>query len=329
MPNVCSSAAKTRTVRRTLADGTVREYTYSTAPKKRLARTNYAPNSIAALMLAYQNSPEWRALAEQTRRTYNVYLRELHKTGTMLVADVKRRSLLDLRDAIAVLRGNGAGTGFSRAASALFAWAVSRDWIQHNPMAGAKRLPGGSLAAWTDPEARLAMRELPESLRRAVVLAYHTGQRRGDLVRLPWSAYDGRCIRLRQQKTGVALVIPAHPDLCAELDAWKRDKQAVTILTAPRGRAWTPIGLSHALPPALADIGIARRLNVHGLRKLAATRLAEAGCSALEIAAITGHKSLSMVQLYTASADQERLATAAVTRLETARGKIGKRRASS
>jgi integrase len=57
-------------------------------------------------------------------------------------------------------------------------------------------------------------------------------------------------------------------------------------------------------------------LNVHGLRKLAAASLAECGCSANEIAAITGHDKLAMVELYTASAEQERLAEAAVRRLE-------------
>ena len=69
------------------------------------------------------------------------------------------------------------------------------------------------------------------------------------------------------------------------------------------------------MPVALARIGLPADLNVHGLRKLAATELADAGCSMHEIAAITGHHSLSMVQLYTRSADQERLASAAIIRL--------------
>ncbi|GBQ44968.1 hypothetical protein AA11826_0761 [Komagataeibacter oboediens DSM 11826] len=62
---------------------------------------------------------------------------------------------------------------------------------------------------------------------------------------------------------------------------------------------------------------IPKGLNVHGLRKLAATLLAEAGCTTHEIAAITGHKTLAMVQHYTLSADQERLAKGAVNRMET------------
>lgn len=308
-------------MRRTLADGTVREYSYNVGQARPKAARGYDPNCMGALVVAFEGSPEWRALAEQTRRTYGTYLRAFHGMRYLPVRDINRRGLLDVRDAIAGTRGPGAATGFCRTASALFRWALDRDWIEASPMTGVKPLPGGTLLAWTEAEARLAMRELPEPLRRAVVLAYHTGQRRGDLVRLPWSAYDGRSIRLRQQKTGMDMVIPVHPELRTELEEWTRTRQAVTILTAHRGGAWAPQLLSHALPPALAAIGIGRKLNIHGLRKLAATRLAEAGCSALEIAAITGHKSLSMVQLYTASADQERLATAALIRLQNGNAK--------
>jgi integrase len=62
----------------------------------------------------------------------------------------------------------------------------------------------------------------------------------------------------------------------------------------------------------------------HGLRKTAASRLAEAGCSTHEIAAITGHKTLAMVELYTRGADQKRRATAAIFRLENAEKKRAK-----
>ena len=44
------------------------------------------------------------------------------------------------------------------------------------------------------------------------------------------------------------------------------------------------------------------------MRKAAARRLAEAGCSANVIAAVTGHKSLREVARYTAAADQLRMA---------------------
>jgi integrase len=48
------------------------------------------------------------------------------------------------------------------------------------------------------------------------------------------------------------------------------------------------------------------------LRKAQARRLAEAGCSAPQIAAITGHKTLSEVQRYIEAAEQKTLAVAAM-----------------
>ena len=52
-----------------------------------------------------------------------------------------------------------------------------------------------------------------------------------------------------------------------------------------------------------------------GLRHAAARRFAEAGCTAHEIAAITGHASLKEIVRYTKAADQRRLATAAMNKL--------------
>ena len=54
--------------------------------------------------------------------------------------------------------------------------------------------------------------------------------------------------------------------------------------------------------------------SAHGLRKACATRLANAGCSVNEIAAITGHASVREIAHYTAKADQGRLARQALNR---------------
>lgn len=58
--------------------------------------------------------------------------------------------------------------------------------------------------------------------------------------------------------------------------------------------------------------GLPERCVTHGLRKAAARRRAEAGCSANEIAAITGHVSLEEVARYTGAAEQKRLARSAL-----------------
>lgn len=309
-----------RVVRRKLADGTTKTYRYAAYHRKPTATAT--SDSISALLTAYQRSPEWNRLAAVTRTNYTIYLRELSRVDVahVRVQDVRRKDILTLRDAIAAARGNGAATGFIRAASALFSWAVDREWIDASPVNRIKPIESGHLKAWSRQQADHAVAHLPEHLRRVVILARYTGARRGDLCRLTWAAYDDSTIRYTPRKTArrrtsIELCIPVHPVLKAELDSWKARATTLTILTGPKGKPWVPTLLSHYLPTALAKIGLPDDLNVHGLRKLCAAELADCGCSTHEIAAITGHSSLSMVELYTRSADQKRLAEAAVIRL--------------
>jgi integrase len=299
-----------RVVRRRLADGTVKEYRY---PAYRRAPT-YQPGSVAAMLEAYRRSPDFAAKAPATRQQYAIYLRHLEPLGDMPATALTRRAILALRDAIATRSGNGAATAFARCVSAMLAWAVDREIIPYNPAQRVKPLPGGELRAWREDEIAHALNHLPERFRRVVLLALYTGQRRGDLVRLTWNAVSGDRIRLRQAKTGAALVIPLHPALAAEMARWRAEATAATVLTNALGRPWTAPHLSREMKRALEAIGL-RGISVHGLRKAAASRLAEAGCTAHEIAAITGHATLAMVAHYTRAADQERLAEAAIVRL--------------
>ena len=307
-----------RIVRRQRADGSIKEYRYAPFRPKPKAKPT---DTLIALLEAYRRSPEWASLAKNTRKTYAVYLRQFEsdQVSGIRVAEVSRRDILTARDAIMRTRGPGAAQGFIRSASALFAWAVEREWIDHSPVTRIKALQGGTLRAWTAQEADAAERGLPEHLRRVVVLARYTGQRRGDLCAMTWAAFEGDLVRVKQQKTGDELVIPCHPTLRAELLAWQAGPVVAlpsrTILANTLGRPWRPQHLSHELPVALARLGLPSDLNVHGLRKLAATSLADAGCTTHEIAAITGHRTLAMVQHYTRQADQGRLAGSAMAKL--------------
>ena len=56
--------------------------------------------------------------------------------------------------------------------------------------------------------------------------------------------------------------------------------------------------------------------SAHGLRKAAAAKLAELGCTAHEIMAITGHESIQEVERYTKAAEQKRLAKSAMGKLQ-------------
>lgn len=308
-----SSKKVGRVVRYRLKDGTLQTKTYP--PYKPRLRTR--GDTVGDLIKAWEGSPEWAKLAPRTKYHYAHYARHILCMEQVEVRRVSRADLFDLRDAIATASGHGAATGFSRTMSALFGFAVEREWIAVAPTAKLRRgLESGHWPAWTPADAALALAHLPEPLRRAVVLALYTGQRRGDLIRMAWSAYDGSRIRLVQEKTGGPLVIPAAAELRAELDDWRQNAASTLILTGTTGRPWRAENLSKQLGKALARIeGFPTHRNIHGLRKLAASNLAQAGCTLHEIAAITGHKSLAMLQLYTASVDQERAAEAAIIKL--------------
>lgn len=309
-----STKRKPKIVRKRLADGSIKTYEYA---RHAIVHTPQPADSIAMLIAAYQRSPEWTRLSSHRKVTCTIYLRPLMGIGDRQAAALRRRDIRTVRDEMAAEGRPGAANMFVNVVRAMYGWAIRADWVENNPALGIQPIPGKHLPAWSQAQADKAIEELPEHLRRLVMMALYTGQRRGDLCRMAWSNYDGVRIRVSQGKTGTPLVIPVHPALKTAMDGWPR--VATTILVNSQGRPWKPDNVSAGLKHALARLGFPVGWNVHGLRKLAATNLAEAGCSASEIASITGHKSLAMVSMYTASADQERMATAAIVRLQARR----------
>ena len=125
----------------------------------------------------------------------------------------------------------------------LISWARERGLTTYRPPSRIKPLyeSDRSEKIWM-PEHVTAFRAVAsERLWQALVLAIETGQRQGDLIRLPWSAYDGQWIRLRQSKGGQRVQVPVTQDLKAILDAMPRSSPV--ILTSSAGRPWTSDGL--------------------------------------------------------------------------------------
>lgn len=302
-------------VRKTLADGSVKEYRY---PKKGKVSTPRGPASgtIAAVLRLYTGSPEWAATKPSTKKGRLLYLMELERIGNVPIRELRRREILTIRDTIARTRGTGAANQFTQSTSAFLSWALNREWVEANAAARIGLLAYKPFKAWSKELARDAIANLPPHMSRTVMLALFTGQRRTDLCAMKWSDINRGAIFVRQAKTGMELHIPIHPVLGAAMDEWP--KTAETILTGIRGGPLTVYNLTRSINDA-HDRGILPKgFSIHGLRKLAATLLAEAGCSTHEIASITGHKSLKMVEHYTRSFDQRRLAEDAILKLETA-----------
>jgi integrase len=128
-------------------------------------------------------------------------------------------------------------------------------------------------------------------------------------------------VPLKTKRTsGVKLWIPIHPALQEVLDA--ADQDGETILQTAFGQPFTSNGFGSGFMAVKIDkAGLPKRCVTHGLRKAAARRLAEAGCTANEIAAITGHATLQEVSRYTKAAEQRKLAQSAMRRLSPSKPK--------
>lgn len=139
-------------------------------------------------------------------------------------------------------------------------------------------------------------------------------QRLGDVVRLgPQHIRDG-LLYIRQNKTGASLTLPVLLELQTALVA--SSCEHLTFLTTPGGQAFSAHNLGTWFSRACAAASL-RGYSAHGLRKAGCRRLAEAGCTASEIAAWSGHKTLAEVSRYTRAADQAAMAKAAAIKLRT------------
>ena len=78
----------------------------------------------------------------------------------------------------------------------------------------------------------------------------------------------------------------------------------------------TPAGFTNWFRAMVKEAKLPDSLSPHGLRKATCRRLAEAGCTANEIMAISGHKSLAEVTRYTVAASRKTLAEQAILALD-------------
>ena len=110
-------------------------------------------------------------------------------------------------------------------------FAKNRGLIDSNPCERGERLYQADRtdSYWKDADFDALLSAAPEPIRLAVILALWTGQRQGDLLRLPWSAYDGKHIRLVQSKTGRHPIIPVGEPLRVVLDRTPRRGPAAQL----------------------------------------------------------------------------------------------------
>jgi hypothetical protein len=91
-------------------------------------------------------------------------------------------------------------------------------------------------------------------------------------------------------------------------------KRHLTYIVSRYGRPMSKATLSGAFPKWATEASLPDRCRLHGLKKGGMRRLAEAGHTTHELMGISGHKTLAMVELYTAEADRKKLAAQGIAK---------------
>ncbi len=270
------------------------------------------PGSLNALCVSYYRSPEFRGLKPSTQADRRAIIERFRNDH----GDKPLRALgrVHIRDIIgAKAETPEAANNLLKVLRVLLGYAVDQEMIASNPAIGVKRYPsrGEGYHTWSEAEIEQFQAKHPSGTRAALALALllYTAQRLGDMVGMGWQHVKGDTIAVRQEKTDAPLLIPVHPELTLALASVPRTN--MQFLLTELGAPFTPGGFGKWFRKQCNLAGLPQ-CSAHGLRKAAATRLANAGCSTDMIKAMTGHRSLSEVARYTRAADQARLARQAM-----------------
>ncbi len=273
------------------------------------------PGTMAALIVSYYSSPKFRTLKAITQRTYrNILERFRMEHGHKSVAGLRRDHVE------ALLADHTAGTAINlrKVLKLITAHAVEIGMRADDPLAVMQKAVRATTGhrTWEEPHIAAYEARWPMGSRErlALDLLLYVGCRRADLVRLGRQMIRGDVLTYTpgKDRTQTALHIPVHPRLRASLDAAPKDQ--LTLLQTQYGAPFSPAGFTNWFVESAKAAGL-KGLTPHGLRKACCRRLAEAGCSANEIMAITGHKNVSEVTTYTKAADQKKLAQNAMKRV--------------
>ncbi len=278
------------------------------------------PRTMRALAASYYGSVAFRELKPGSQRAYRFaiekFCREPHTDGVPY--GDKSAATLRREHVVKLMTGRkeaGSANSLRKVLRALMQHAVETGLRADDPTRDVKaiRVKGDGHHSWTDDEIAKfeSVHAIGTRSRLAFALLLYTGQRRGDVIRMGRQHVRNGVIAVKQEKTGIELMIPVHAELAKILGETSGN---MTFLTTHFGKPFTANAFGNWFREQCDDAGLSH-CSAHGLRKAAARRLAEAGCTEHEIAAITGHASLREVARYTKAADQQRLARAAMEKV--------------
>jgi integrase len=291
-------------------------------PRKEIGADRTKPGTVNAAIVGYYQCLAFRELALSTQEKRRFILERFRaehgdKRTATLPAEfinrvINRKTPAAARKWLAALR-------------CLIDFARAEGFRADNPArdVAMPKMKNKHRRAWTELEIAQyeAAHPVGSKPRLAFALGLYTIQRISDVVRMGRQHIRNGEITVRQQKTGAQLTLPIRPELEAILDTTPSGH--MTFLVTRNGGQYCADYLGEQFSSWCAAAGLPKDCTFHGLRATGCTQLADAGCSAHQIAAWSGHMTLKEVERYTRAANQKQLARSAITRKAETRTSSG------
>jgi integrase len=199
-------------------------------------------------------------------------------------------------------------------------WAVEEKYLTADPTDGIVVILDKSdgHATVTEPQIAQFKRrwELGTRERLMFTLLLCSGQRCSDVRLLGPSSIEkgGKTFKtIEQIKTGAKVTIPVLPELAEAIAACK--VVGPYFFLSLDNKPIDQRDLNKWFRKACREAGLPDSVVPHGLRKACCRRLAQAGCSVKQIAAVSGHQTLKEIERYTRDFDNEQGARDAFAKL--------------
>lgn len=279
--------------------------------------TKAKPGSLQWLWDEYRHTGAWSSLSLATRRQReNIMLGVLKVSGHEQADAIRSRHIeagKEKRHETPAQARN-----FLDAMRGLFRWAKRNGKVKIDPTMGVenpRRQKGDGFKPWTEADLVRFEARYPKGSRERVwlhVLLY-TGLRRGDAVRCGTDCVSDGVISMLTEKSGFTVPVNLRilPPLAETLAAGPVGK--VKFICGERGNPLTKETFGNMFSAAAKAAGIDK--SAHGVRKLAATLMAENGATVAELESVFGWSGGAMAALYTRAANRKRLSLGAMDKL--------------
>lgn len=282
--------------------------------------------SLPAFINLYVRSHDYKQLALQSKRIYH---RALKRLGSVDIGTASHMEAAHIHKVITAMTP-GMAAQYIAVGSAFYSW-MQID----NPFAKIKKPKCGEWEAWTIDDVALAAKNFqpPSKGSLLLFLAAFTGQRKSDIQNMRWpgltdykglndmaddAARKGVMLTLRQKKTGEEMFIPIpgplftyYAKLIGVEDAHYFIRLLLKYVYMDREEEIFP----ESIEPMVRRLSELVGKPFHGLRKTCSWLLAEGECSVHEIAAVTGHRTMTMLTRYTKLAEKKKMAQSALIKM--------------